>query len=370
MIFISHAREDREVAAKLMNELEAEGFDCQIDPDLIEGDPFWRETIARQFLECELMLCLMSSCAERSPWVDQEQRAFPGRKMWIAVGSHENGQKMENGESMDVVPNDHALSAVCAAVSAKHCLRRPRRCHPDPLVRLGRRQRYIQRQQTRLDDFLMSCSNRPAPTLDVASDVALSRRGSIEIELKSTQTGIDGRRTFVGTKSVTNAQYRAFIEASGYEPPKTWRRAEFRVGNAPVTGVNWFEACAFAAWAGGSLPTEDDWIQCACGNTELRRFATANGEIDPLVAYYDQPFGCCAPLAQTTYPPNPEGFYGLCGNSWDWCASPWGQNRVIRGGGYMDAAAFCKIESHYRNAPIDPDCSVGFRVKVQLPRTH
>jgi hypothetical protein len=32
----------------------------------------------------------------------------------------------------------------------------------------------------------------------------------------------------------------------------------------------------------------------------------------------------------------------------------------------MDAHAFCTTDTRYRNAPIDRDCCVGFRVKVAV----
>src|SRR5262249_31686808 len=79
MLFISYAREDRRLAAKLADELDAEGVDCLIDPELAEGDPFWRERIARHFPDCSLMVGIASTHARNSPWVEQEQRAFPGR---------------------------------------------------------------------------------------------------------------------------------------------------------------------------------------------------------------------------------------------------------------------------------------------------
>jgi hypothetical protein len=369
MLFISHAREDREAAAKLMNELEAEGYDCLIDPDLTEGDPFWREATAQQFLECELMLCLASGCAERSPWVEQEQRAFLGQKLWIAIDPCANGLKMSTGRSTEVVRQSQALSAVCAALPPGRRQLMRTRDQPDRLTRPDERLRHIQEQQARLDTFLRSCGGRSKLSWDIADDIALGRSSSIDLELRAARIGTDGGSTFVGTRPVTNAQYRTFMDASGYERPPTWQRAAFRVDDAPVTGVNWFEACAFAAWVGGTLPTEVDWIRSARGSDESCRFATMSGEIDPTMAYYGQPFGRCAPVAPTTYPPNPKGFHGLCGNTWDWCASLWEQHRVIRGGGYMDVPTFCRIESRYRNAPIDRDCCVGFRVKVELDKT-
>jgi hypothetical protein len=362
MIFVSHAREDREAAVKLVRELEAEGFDCLIDPDLLEGNPFWREELSQQFHECELMVCLASRHAEHSPWVEQERRAFPGLRMWIAVDPMTQNPRVSRGERDIVVEQGRALNEVRAILPARN--RQCSRMHHqlDPRIRIAERLRHAQEHQKRLADFMISCADRSTPALNLAGGEVSIDVGSSYLQLKR---AVHRKDTFVGIRSVTNAQYRAFVDATEYGEPPTWQRASFRVDDAPVTGVNWFEACAFAAWVGGALLTEDDWSQSARGRDAFRCFATESGELNHAEAYYDRPFGSGSPIDPMIFSPNPEGFYGLCGNSWDWCESPWGQHRVIRGGGYMDAAAFCRIQSRYRNAPIDRDCCVGFRVKMK-----
>lgn len=364
MLFISYAREDWQAAAKLANELEAEGIECVIDPELAEGDPFWREAIMRQFPQCELMVGLVSAHADCSPWVEQEQRAFPGPKLWIAVDPAVPRPQPRSGGRAEPIPPDRAMPAIRDALPPR--LRRQRarkRERPHRLIRREERLLHIQQQQSRLDAFLRS-RDRAAPAIDVEGDIARSRNSSIEF-----RRCVDGparQATFIGTTPVTNAQYGAFIDETGYAEPPTWRRAEFRAADAPVTGINWFEACAFAAWIGGSLLNEDEWLSAARGRDPRRRFATASGTIDPTLACFGRTFGASVPVAATAYRPNPEGYHGLCGNIWDWCASAWGPYRAIRGGGCMDAASFCTIESRYRHAPIDRDCCVGFRVKVTL----
>ena len=61
---------------------------------------------------------------------------------------------------------------------------------------------------------------------------------------------------------ITNAQYRAFIEATnrptprGHNSEETWADETLNNDTQPVVGVTWFDAQAFAEWIGGSLPTE------------------------------------------------------------------------------------------------------------------
>ena len=60
---------------------------------------------------------------------------------------------------------------------------------------------------------------------------------------------------------VTNAQYAEFVAESGAAPPPHWPAPD----DHPVTFVDWHEASAFCAWAGGRLPTEAEWEKAARG---------------------------------------------------------------------------------------------------------
>ncbi|HEU5270957.1 MAG TPA: SUMF1/EgtB/PvdO family nonheme iron enzyme [Jatrophihabitans sp.] len=78
---------------------------------------------------------------------------------------------------------------------------------------------------------------------------------------------------------VTNARYRKFIAEVGDakdfahpdEPPGKcyqpahWSDPRFTADDQPVVGIDWYDAWAFAAWAGGSLPSEEQWEKAARG---------------------------------------------------------------------------------------------------------
>ncbi len=89
---------------------------------------------------------------------------------------------------------------------------------------------------------------------------------------------------YVDKYPVTNLEFKKFIEAGGYtnpeywveegwnwvqrtqrSQPKYWDDPEYNLPNYPVVGVTWYEAAAYAKWAGKRLLTEVEWEKAARG---------------------------------------------------------------------------------------------------------
>lgn len=64
---------------------------------------------------------------------------------------------------------------------------------------------------------------------------------------------------------VTNAQYQAFVRATGHQNSRNSNNTRYNGPNQPVTGVTWNDARSFCAWAGAQLPTEAQWEKAARG---------------------------------------------------------------------------------------------------------
>ena len=57
----------------------------------------------------------------------------------------------------------------------------------------------------------------------------------------------------IATTPVTNAEWAAWLAASGAAAPPFWRREGFDAPDQPVVGVSWDDAVAYAAWIGARL---------------------------------------------------------------------------------------------------------------------
>jgi formylglycine-generating enzyme required for sulfatase activity len=159
---------------------------------------------------------------------------------------------------------------------------------------------------------------------------------------------------------VTNAQYEHFVAEAGAPAPPNWPAP----ADHPVTFVDWHEAAAFCAWAGGRLPTETEWEKAARG-TDGRTYPWGDEEDEGRAAVgAGIKRGSTSPVGSHPDGASPYGLLDLAGNVWEWTSTeyPPGEH-VLRGGSFASpglAWARCTMRSHSR--PVRRQSHIGFRV--------
>jgi formylglycine-generating enzyme required for sulfatase activity len=164
----------------------------------------------------------------------------------------------------------------------------------------------------------------------------------------------------IGQYEVTNRAYQVFVDAGGYERqdywehefvrdgetipwdeamvafkdstgrpgPSTWIGGAFPEGqdDYPVGGISWYEAAAYARFAGRELPTVHHWRRAHAPAAVTWQVLASNLESDAVA-----PVGQFAGISWT-------GTSDMLGNVREWCANALGDQRAILGGAWTDLA--------------------------------
>ena len=199
----------------------------------------------------------------------------------------------------------------------------------------------------------------------------------------------------IGKRLVTNNEYREFINDGGYSDstlwlsdgwakittdgwnrPLYWREdleSEFTLGglrsideHAPVGHVSYYEADAFARWAGARLPTEFEW-ELAAAEQEIAGNLLESGFWQPAAASESsQLFGDVWEWTLSSYLPYP-GFVPLEGSLGEYNGKFMCNQMTVRGGSCVSAVDH--IRASYRSF-FYPDARwqfLGFRLAKDGP---
>ncbi|MGV3753895.1 MAG: formylglycine-generating enzyme family protein [Verrucomicrobiota bacterium] len=194
-----------------------------------------------------------------------------------------------------------------------------------------------------------------------------------------------------------------------YVPGASWKHPEGPGSNIqgrekhPVVHVSYFDAEAYAKWAGKRLPTEAEWEFASRGGLDRKMYGWGEEQTPggkwvaniwqgkfPNGNSMDDGFRTTSPVG--TFPPNGFGLLDMAGNVWEWCAdwyapttyaqmperNPQGPSqqesndpnepgvakRVQRGGSYLCSDSYCtgyRPSARMKNTPDSATSHTGFR---------
>jgi formylglycine-generating enzyme required for sulfatase activity len=291
---------------------------------------------------------------------------------------------------------------------------------------------------------------RPAAPLPTRGNLSLREKaiaipgGMAEVGTDKPLLPIDGegpvrfvrvKPFLIGETAVTNAEFAEFVAATGFvteaerfgwsfvfhhyvEGPKEtaavvgiewWRRVDGAAWNHPngpasdITGkedypvvhVSWNDAVAFAAWAGGRLPTEAEWEHAARGGLKGKIYPWGDEHPTDEGPYRVNIWQGRFPDLDTggdgyrglapahSFEPNGYGLYNMNGNCWEWNGDAFrvrslkreakavndkarAENRkLLKGGSHLCHASYChryRIAARMGNTPDSTTGHAGFRL--------
>ena len=220
---------------------------------------------------------------------------------------------------------------------------------------------------------------------------------------------------WLDTTPVTNAAYQEFITADGYRDPRWWTsegwrhvqetgleaplfwhreggqwlRRRFGItepvpADEPVLHVSWYEADAYARWAGRRLPTEAEWEKAARHDPATgrsRRYPWGDSAPGPEHANLGQRHLQPAPAGSYPAGAAPSGARQLIGDVWEWTATDFApypgftafpykeysdvffgpEYKVLRGGAFSVDPVACRGTFRNWDYPIRRQIFAGFR---------
>ncbi len=180
---------------------------------------------------------------------------------------------------------------------------------------------------------------------------------------------------------VTNEQYSECVLAGACNEPNNTRWNDPGYVDHPVTDVDWQQAADYAAWIGGSLPTEAQWEK-ACRGTDARIYPWGEKASSADLASYVGNERTTTPVGTYSKGASPYGLLDMSGNVKEWTtdwynsryyeASPSfnptgpasGDSRVVRGGSFFESRNPVDCVGRRVQRPINPARSIGFRMVI------
>jgi len=233
-----------------------------------------------------------------------------------------------------------------------------------------------------LDLKLDRANSIPPGMVRVPSDLVNVWAGDLRLSLSSLPS------FFIDRFEIKNSEFKKFVDAGGYQDSKYWKPEFVKDGRViswkdainefqdstgrpgpatwsfgtypegqsefPVGGVSWYEASAYAEFAGKTLPTVYHWYQAAgiwFAPNSVPLSNIGGNALAPVGKYQGM---------------SPRGAYDMFGNVREWCENAKGNKRFILGGSSEDLTY---MSYFYRDlSPFDRSAPNGFRcMKYENP---
>ncbi len=289
-VFICYARKDGDFVLKLAANLKERGVRVWLDQWDIPASADWDLTIDDALYDCAQFLIILSPAARASREVRGELRTALD-------------------EDKPIVP---VLYQVCRIPRQLRLIQHVdfTACGPDDGTALGQVLRALG----------VSEPSPPTPEARTREKAAPARQPFEPEMVLLTRT------------PVTNAQYAAFVQATGHGQPEHWKggRPPGDKRRHPVVYVSWHDAVAYCRWLAEvtgkpyRLPSEAEWEKGARGS---------DGRIYPWGNRWDAQRcnsgeggpGDTTPVGAYPQGASPYGLLDLAGNVWEWTRSLWGR---------------------------------------------
>lgn len=174
---------------------------------------------------------------------------------------------------------------------------------------------------------------------------------------------------------VTVAQYLDAVKAGACSPPdgtdeSVWSNwGVLGREDHPVNCVDWYQACAYAKWAGKRLPSEEEWEWAARGGDEARLYPWGNekprNELLCWNRYGEGKPNSTCPVGSYPKGNSKHGLQDMAGNVWEWTASLYtstSEDRINRGGSWFGSVpVLVQASIRYSNSPTYRNSNLGVR---------
>ena len=190
---------------------------------------------------------------------------------------------------------------------------------------------------------------------------------------------VNVRAFYLDKYEVTNEEYYEFVRVTRRAPPVNWQDGKFPAGEGkyPVSWVSWFDADAYARYAGKRLPTEEEWEYAARGDDKRlypwgNEFSEQNANAKETRKDHAMPVG--------SYPSGASrfGVMDMAGNVAEWTASDYSLypgsraktdpgNKIIRGGSFGLDQSYAMATTRWSVAPATTKDYIGFRLAKDAP---